>query len=90
LLDATRLRKRGIHTVAIVWDVFEGAARAMAKLQGIPDLPILVIPQMAVGEDEDDQRRKAKGCLPNLVACWETSPGAGSDAGASATTSGSR
>jgi hypothetical protein len=76
LLDATRLRKRGVDAVAIVWDVFEKAARAMAKLQGIPDLPIFVIPQMAPGEDDDDQRRKAKGCLPDLVACWETSPGA--------------
>jgi len=76
LLDATRLRKRGIDTVAIVWDVFEEAAHAMAKLQGVADLPILVIPHMATGEDDDDQRRKAEGCLPDLVACWKTSPGA--------------
>jgi hypothetical protein len=76
LLDATRLRKRGIDTVAIVWDVFEKAARAMAALQGVPDLPILVIPHIATGEDDDDQRRKAKGCLPDLVACWETPPDA--------------
>jgi hypothetical protein len=72
LLDATRLRKRGIDTVAIVWDIFEKAGRAMAKLQGVPDLPILVIPHLDAGEDDDDQRRKAKACLSDLVACWET------------------
>jgi hypothetical protein len=75
LLDATRLRKRGIDTVVIVWDSFEKAARALAKLQGVPDLPILTIPHMITGEDDDDQRRKAKGCLSDLVACWETPPG---------------
>jgi hypothetical protein len=77
LLDATRLRKRGIDTVAIVWDVFEIAARAMAKLHGVADLPILAIPHIASGENDDDQRRKAKGCLPDLVACWEMPPPAG-------------
>jgi hypothetical protein len=76
LLDATRLQKRGIDTVAIVWDLFEKAARAMAALQGVPGLPILVIGHITAGEDEDDQRRKAKGCIPGLVACWETPPDA--------------
>jgi hypothetical protein len=77
LLDATRLRKRGIDTVAIVWDEFEKAARAMASLQGVSDLSILVIPSLAAGEDDDDQRRKAAACLPALVACWQTPPGPG-------------
>ena len=49
----------------------------MAKLHGVPDLPILAIPHIASGENDDDQRRKAKGCLPDLVACWETPPRAG-------------
>ena len=60
--------------MAIVWDVFEAAGRAMATLQGVADLPILVIPHIATGEDDDDQRRKAKRCLPDLVACWKTPP----------------
>jgi hypothetical protein len=74
LLDATRLRKRGIDTVAIVWDIFEIAARAQARLQGVPELPIFVIPKIAQGENDDDQRQKAKACVPDLVACWESLP----------------
>jgi hypothetical protein len=77
LLDATRLRKRGIDTVAIVWDEFEKAARAMAALQGVPNLSIFVIAPLAPGEDDDDQRRKGASCVPDLVACWERLPGAG-------------
>jgi hypothetical protein len=75
LLDATRLRNRWVDTVAVVWDTFEKSARALAKLQGVPDLPIFVIPAMVSGEDDYDQRRKAEDCLSDLVACWATPPG---------------
>jgi hypothetical protein len=33
VLDAAALEKRGIHTVTIVWDNFENAARMQARLQ---------------------------------------------------------
>ncbi len=60
--------------MAIVWDIFEIAAQAQARLQGVPDLPIFVIPKIAQGENDDDQRRKAKACVPELVTRWETLP----------------
>jgi hypothetical protein len=68
VLDAAALEKRGIHTVTIVWDNFENAARMQARLQNVPDLALVVIPHRKGGETADDQRRKAEAALPQIVA----------------------
>jgi len=68
VLDAAALEKRGIHTVTIVWDNFENAARMQARLQNVPVLALVVIPHRKGGETADDQRRKAETALPQIVA----------------------
>ena len=67
MLDAAALEKRGIHTVTIVWDNFETAARTQARLQGVPELELAVIPHRKGGETADDQRRKAEAALPAII-----------------------
>ncbi len=67
MLDAAALEKRGRHTVTIVWDNFENAARTQARLQGLPDLGLVVVPHRKGGETADDQRRKAEAALPAIV-----------------------
>ncbi|MBI3635176.1 MAG: hypothetical protein HY216_03015 [Candidatus Rokubacteria bacterium] len=68
MLDAAALEKRGIHTVTVVWDNFENAARTQARLQDVPDLALVVVPHRKGGETADDQRRKAESALPGIVA----------------------
>lgn len=68
MLDAAALEKRGIHTVTIVWDNFENAARMQARLQSVPDLALVVIPHRKGGETAEDQRRKAEAALADVVA----------------------
>jgi hypothetical protein len=68
VLDAAALEKRGIHTVTIVWDNFEKAARMQARLQGVTDLELVVVPHRKGGESDDDQRRKAEAALPAIIA----------------------
>lgn len=68
MLDAAALEKRGIHTVTIVWDNFENAARMQARLQNVPDLALVVIPHRKGGETAEDQRRKAEAALSDIVA----------------------
>jgi hypothetical protein len=68
VLDAAALEKRGIHTVTIVWDNFEKAARMQARLQSVPDLTLVVVPHRKGGETADDQRRKAEAALADVVA----------------------
>ncbi len=67
MLDAVALEERGLHTVTIVWDNFETAARTQARLQQMPDLELVVVPHRQGGETTDDQRRKAEALLPALV-----------------------
>jgi hypothetical protein len=68
VLDAAALEKRGIHTVTVVWDNFENAARKQARLQNVPDLALVVIPHRKGGETAEDQRRKAEAALADIVA----------------------
>lgn len=68
MLDAVALEKKGIHTVTIVWDNFENAARTQARLQDVSDLELVIVPHRKGGESADDQRRKAEHALPDLVA----------------------
>lgn len=67
MLDAAALEKRGIHTVTIVWDNFETAARTQARLQDIADLALVVIPHRKGGETAADQRKKAEAALGAVV-----------------------
>jgi hypothetical protein len=67
VLDAAALEKRGLHTVTIVWDNFENAARTQARLQDVSDLELVVIPHRTGGETADDQRRKAEAALAAVV-----------------------
>lgn len=67
MLDAAALEKKGIHTVTIVWDNFQNAARTQAVVQKLPDLALTVIPHRKGGETADDKRRKAEEALPDLV-----------------------
>lgn len=67
MLDAASLEKRGIHTVTVVWDNFEKAARMQAKLQAVPDLALVVIPHRKGGETAEDQRRKAETALGEML-----------------------
>ena len=68
MLDAAALEKKGIHTVTIVWDNFENAARTQARLQDCSDLELVIVPHRKGGETPDDQRRKAEHALPGLIA----------------------
>ena len=68
MLDAAALEKRGRHTVTIVWDNFETAARTQARLQGLPDLAMVVVPHRKGPETAYNQRAKAEAALPAIVA----------------------
>ena len=57
-----------MHTVTIVWDTFEQAARQQARLQGVPDLELVVVPHRRGGETAEDQARKAEAALGAVAA----------------------
>ena len=61
------LEKKGIHTVTIVWDTFEKAARTAARVQGVPDLQLVVIPHRKGDDGTAEQRAKARVAVPEIV-----------------------
>lgn len=65
--DAVALEKKGIHTVTIVWDTFEKAARTAARLQGVPDIQFAVIPSRHGRDSAEDQRAKARAVSGEIV-----------------------
>jgi hypothetical protein len=58
VLDSANLEKLGIPTVTVVTAPFEPAARAVARSQGLPDLPLVIVPHDYL--EEDDERIRAK------------------------------
>jgi hypothetical protein len=71
LLDAARLRKKGIDTMVVVWDIFEWAATTHAELQGVAGLPLVVVPQVVVGENDEHQRAKARVASKEIIDRWQ-------------------
>jgi len=43
VLDAVHLEQRGVPTVTFVTAPFEAAARAHARLRGMPELPLVIV-----------------------------------------------
>jgi hypothetical protein len=68
VLDAVALERKGIHTVTIVWDTFEKAARTAARARGFPQLELVVIPFRKGDDTAETQRAKARDALPRIAA----------------------
>lgn len=76
MLDAAELEKKGIHTVTVVWDNFEKAARTAARVMGVPDLQFVVVPRLMGNQGEKEQMAKAEAALPEIVERLLVSMGA--------------
>lgn len=61
------IENKGIHTVTIVWDTFEKAARATARMKGLPDAKFVVTPCRKPADTPDDQRAKARAAVAEIV-----------------------
>ena len=57
--DTARLEALGVPTVVICEDAFEAAARINARMMGMPDLPLVVIPRLKVGEPRSVAEHRA-------------------------------
>jgi len=44
----------GIPTVTFVTEPFESAARTHADIHGLPDLPLIIVPQDYLAEESDE------------------------------------
>jgi hypothetical protein len=65
--DAIAAERRGIPAVAIMTDRFEGSARAVAELNGVPDYPFVVIAHPVANDSDAELRVKAEAAVERLV-----------------------
>jgi hypothetical protein len=63
----TELRKRGLVTAVVCSNVFLRLGRTQAKIFGVPDLPLLVIPHPLGGLDLESVKKRAEIAAPQLV-----------------------
>jgi hypothetical protein len=68
VLDSANLEKLGVPSLTVVTEPFVTAARAVARSQGLPDLPLLVVPHDYLEEDEATIRSKLEPQLDLVVA----------------------
>jgi hypothetical protein len=54
LLDHANLERMGIPTVTFVTEPFVSAALTHAEVHGMPDLPLVIVPQDYLEEPSDD------------------------------------
>ena len=61
------LRKRGLVTAVVCSNAFLKLGETQAKVFGVPDLPLLVIPHPLGGLDLESVRGRAEAATPQLV-----------------------
>lgn len=61
------LRKRGLTTAVICSGPFLKLGQAQARVFGVPDLPLLLIPHPLGGLAIDEVRARADHALPQFV-----------------------
>lgn len=63
----TELRKRGLGAAVICSGPFLKLGQAQARVFGVPDLPLIVIPHPLGGISLDDVRGRAEVAVPKVV-----------------------
>jgi hypothetical protein len=61
------LRRRGPMTAVICSEAFLRLARAQARVFGVPDLPLIIIPHPLGGITMNEVEARAATALPQLV-----------------------
>ena len=65
------LRKRGLVTAVVCSTAFKRLGETQAKIFGVPDLPLLIIPHPLGGLDLESVRGRAEVAAPQLVKVIE-------------------
>ena len=63
----TELRKRGLVTAVVCSTPFETLGRTQARVLGVPDLPLIMIPHPLGGVSLDEVKARAQVAIPKIV-----------------------
>jgi hypothetical protein len=65
-----QLRKRGLRTAVICSDAFLKLGHTQARVFGVPDLPLILIPHPLGGLSIAEVQARADVAVPQLVALF--------------------
>ena len=65
------LRKRGLVTAVICSDFFLKLGKTQARMCGVPDMPLIMIPHPLGGLSLDEVKKRADVALPQVVELIE-------------------
>jgi hypothetical protein len=68
LLDAARLEALGIPSLTFVTEPFEQAARTHARLLGLPDLPLVIVPSDYLDRSDEAVETKLASRIDEIVS----------------------
>jgi hypothetical protein len=67
LLDSVRLEELGIPTVTFVTAPFASAARTLARIHGLPDIPLVIVADDYLENADDVIRERTAGILDEIL-----------------------
>ena len=62
------LERRSVATATFLTDAFATYGKGLAKMQGMPDLPTIVIPHPIAGRPADELREKVRAVHAQIVS----------------------
>lgn len=65
--DGLTLERRSIPTAVVCTEPFIPTAKAMARVQGVPDYPFITLPHPLGSLTRDEVRQRAEAALPGII-----------------------
>lgn len=62
------LERRNVATATFLTDAFEKYGRGLAQMQGMPELPEIVIPHPIASRPNEELREKVRKVYPQVLA----------------------
>ncbi|HYC44389.1 MAG TPA: hypothetical protein VED01_02795 [Burkholderiales bacterium] len=62
------LEKRNVPTATFLTDAFASYGKGLAKMQGMPELPTVIIPHPIAGRPADELREKVRAVYDQVKA----------------------
>jgi hypothetical protein len=67
LLDSVHLEELGIPTVTFVTAPFEAAARTLARIHGIPEIPLIIVSSDYLENSDATIRERTRDSLDDIL-----------------------
>jgi len=67
LLDAVHLEELGIPTVTFVTAPFASAARTLARIHGLPEIPLVIVADDYLENADEVIRQRTAGLLDEIL-----------------------